>query len=55
MIEEVILVGDASVGKTSFLIRYTKQTIPKTVEPTVGVEYASKSYLLKDGVGIVKA
>lgn len=50
------MVGDTAVGKTSFLIRYTKNIIPsKKTTPTLGVEYAAKNVLLKDGIGIVKA
>ncbi|EGR30779.1 Ras family protein, putative [Ichthyophthirius multifiliis] len=54
-IQKVILVGDARVGKTSFLIRYVKGVLPKNQLPTIGVEYLSKSVLLQDGEGIVKA
>lgn len=34
--------------------RYTKNTVKNTV-PTIGVEYATKCVLLKNGAGIVKA
>lgn len=34
--------------------RYTKNIITKTQEPTIGVEYATKNMLLKNGGGIVK-
>ena len=34
--------------------RYTKNTTKNTV-PTIGVEYATKCVLLKNGAGIVKA
>jgi GTPase SAR1 family protein len=51
----VILVGDPSVGKTSFLIRLTKNVISKPPQPTVGIEYATQSILLQNGEGIVKA
>ena len=36
------------------ICRYTKNTIKNTV-PTIGVEYATKCVLLKNGAGIVKA
>lgn len=52
---QVILVGDPSVGKTSYLLRLTKNIISKTPQPTIGIEYATQSMLLKNGEGIVKA
>ena len=58
----VILVGDAQVGKTSYLIRLciniinnlkrvlrcTKNVFFKNTKPTVGVEYATKCVVLKN-------
>ena len=37
------------------LKRYTKGVFPKNPGPTIGVEYDTKTYLLKDGSGLVKA
>lgn len=34
--------------------RYTKNILTKTLEPTIGVEYATKNMLLNNGSGIVK-
>ena len=51
---QVILVGDQRVGKTSFLTRYTKNIMLKNPETTIGVEYTSKSILLKNHDVIVK-
>ena len=51
----VIMVGDPSVGKTSFLTRYTRNVMPDNMNPTIGVEYSSKCILLRNGEGIVKA
>ena len=50
----VILVGDAAVGKTCFLNRYIKGTVPKQKTPTVGVEFATKAVELNNSV-MVKA
>ncbi|CAD8185673.1 unnamed protein product [Paramecium pentaurelia] len=52
---KIILVGDSSVGKTSFLIRLTKNVIKKQSQPTIGVEYAAQSILLADVDKIVKS
>eukprot|EP00826_Nyctotherus_ovalis_P065494 TRINITY_DN962_c0_g4_i2.p1 TRINITY_DN962_c0_g4~~TRINITY_DN962_c0_g4_i2.p1 ORF type:complete len:199 (-),score=55.75 TRINITY_DN962_c0_g4_i2:140-736(-) len=46
----VVLVGDASVGKTFLLNRYIKNTVPKNPNPTIGVEFASKVVKLRGEV-----
>jgi len=51
---KVLLIGDARVGKTSFLTRYTKNVVNKNPQPTIGVEYSTKSIILKNG-SVVKA
>ena len=50
----VILIGDVSVGKTSMLHRFLKNSLPKSTSPTIGVEFATKNVVMKDGV-LVKA
>ncbi|KAL7067589.1 putative Rab11b protein [Cryptosporidium serpentis] len=51
---KIILVGDATVGKTHLLSRYTRDTLPKTPQPTIGVEFATRTVPLAIG-GTVKA
>ena len=51
---KIILVGDASVGKTCLLTQYLKGQMPKTTAPTIGVEFATKNVALRNG-GTVKA
>jgi Rab family protein len=51
---KIILVGDASVGKTCLLTQYLKGTLPKNPAPTIGVEFATKNVVLRNG-GTVKA
>eukprot|EP01055_Gregarina_sp_Pseudo9_P005617 Gregarina_sp_Pseudo_9__5616@NODE_772_length_2234_cov_57_841002_g727_i0_p2_GENE_NODE_772_length_2234_cov_57_841002_g727_i0NODE_772_length_2234_cov_57_841002_g727_i0_p2_ORF_typecomplete_len241_score41_44Ras/PF00071_22/5_4e54Roc/PF08477_13/6_2e25Arf/PF00025_21/4_7e16Gtr1_RagA/PF04670_12/3_3e07SRPRB/PF09439_10/1_7e06GTP_EFTU/PF00009_27/6_3e06MMR_HSR1/PF01926_23/0_00017FeoB_N/PF02421_18/0_00046AAA_22/PF13401_6/0_0017TniB/PF05621_11/0_014AAA_5/PF07728_14/0_24ANAPC1/PF12859_7/0_16_NODE_772_length_2234_ len=51
---KIILVGDATVGKTHLLSRYTRGTLPRTPQPTVGVEFATHTVPLAVG-GTVKA
>eukprot|EP01053_Blabericola_migrator_P001029 Blabericola_migrator_1__1028@NODE_1259_length_4956_cov_202_857435_g848_i1_p4_GENE_NODE_1259_length_4956_cov_202_857435_g848_i1NODE_1259_length_4956_cov_202_857435_g848_i1_p4_ORF_typecomplete_len182_score23_71Ras/PF00071_22/4_1e53Roc/PF08477_13/3_2e24Arf/PF00025_21/2_1e16SRPRB/PF09439_10/3e08GTP_EFTU/PF00009_27/3e06Gtr1_RagA/PF04670_12/3_5e06MMR_HSR1/PF01926_23/7e06FeoB_N/PF02421_18/1_8e05AAA_22/PF13401_6/0_00054Septin/PF00735_18/0_0072PduVEutP/PF10662_9/0_015TniB/PF05621_11/0_017Bac_DnaA/PF00308 len=46
---KIVLVGDASVGKTHLISRYTNNTLPKAPNPTVGVEFSSKVIDLPDG------
>jgi len=48
----VILVGDASVGKTNIVSRIVKSNeniAQKNIAPTIGVEFASKLKKLSDG------
>ena len=45
----VILIGDVSVGKTCLLSRYLKNQLPKSAGPTIGVEFATKNVIMKDG------
>ncbi|KAK6589563.1 Rablib [Cryptosporidium xiaoi] len=51
---KIILVGDATVGKTHLLSRYTRDALPKTPQPTIGVEFATRTVPLSIG-GTVKA
>ncbi len=51
---KIILVGDASVGKTCLLNQYIKGVLPKNPAPTIGVEFATKNVALRSG-GTVKA
>ena len=53
-LQKIVLIGDASVGKTSLLGRYKDNRFPETVQPTIGVCFATKNILLKNG-GTVKA
>lgn len=52
---KVVLVGDATVGKTHLLSRYVKGTLPATVSATIGVEFATRNVELPGGQGTVKA
>jgi len=51
---KVVLVGDATVGKTHLLSRYIKGTLPKAPTATIGVELATRMVPLAVG-GTVKA
>lgn len=53
-IYKVVLVGDATVGKTHLLSRYVKGTLPKAPTATIGVEFATRTIPLAVG-GTVKA
>jgi small GTP-binding protein len=49
---KIILVGDASVGKTHLLNRYIKGTLPKHNVPTIGVEFATRTVTLPSGANV---
>lgn len=51
---KIILVGDATVGKTHLLSRYIRGTLPKAPQATIGVEFATRTVPLEVG-GTVKA
>merc|ERR1719343_986023 len=51
---KVVLVGDATVGKTHLLARYIKGQLPKAPTATIGVEFATRTVALELG-GTVKA
>lgn len=46
---KVVLVGDATVGKTHLLSRYVKSRLPKAPTATVGVEFATRIVKLNNG------
>eukprot|EP00444_Apocalathium_aciculiferum_P065124 CAMPEP_0183549896 /NCGR_PEP_ID=MMETSP0371-20130417/63851_1 /TAXON_ID=268820 /ORGANISM="Peridinium aciculiferum, Strain PAER-2" /LENGTH=206 /DNA_ID=CAMNT_0025753833 /DNA_START=76 /DNA_END=696 /DNA_ORIENTATION=- len=46
---KVVLVGDASVGKTNLLSRYMKGVLPRNAAATVGVEFATRTVKLDPG------
>mmetsp|Transcript_23575 Transcript_23575/g.66101 ORF Transcript_23575/g.66101 Transcript_23575/m.66101 type:complete len:214 (+) Transcript_23575:45-686(+) len=51
---KVVMVGDATVGKTHLLSRYIKGSLPKAPTATIGVEFATRTVPLAVG-GTVKA
>ena len=46
---KLVLIGDMGVGKTHLLERYKTGNLPKTMPPTIGVEFASKIVPLRNG------
>ena len=51
---KIIMIGDASVGKSNLLLRYTKNTFNEDQKATIGVEFQTKS-IKKDDGKILKA
>ncbi|CDR94109.1 Rab11b protein, putative [Babesia bigemina] len=51
---KIILLGDATVGKSHLLSHYIRGTLPKQAKATIGVEFATRTVPLASG-GTVKA
>ena len=51
---KIIIIGDASVGKTALLSKYLKGVFPASPLPTVATEFATKIIQIKEG-GYIKA
>ena len=46
---KILLLGDSSVGKTCFLMRYTENTFQEIHMSTIGLDYKLKNVQLDDG------
>ena len=40
---KLVLIGDAGVGKSNIMSRFTQNTFSQNTEPTIGVEFSSKN------------
>jgi len=49
---KVLLLGDTTVGKTRFLMKYTDKTFQDVHISTIGLDYRLKSMVLKNGKNI---
>ena len=49
---KVLLLGDSSVGKTCFLMKYTDEAFQETHMATIGLDYRLKSMKLKNGKAV---
>ena len=46
---KILLLGDSTVGKTCFLMKYTDKTFQEEHMTTIGFDYRIKSMKLKNG------
>ncbi len=49
---KIVLLGDINVGKTSIVLRYSKNIFKNTYLPTIGGAYTQKNLLLENGINI---
>ncbi|EZG46954.1 small GTPase family Rab subfamily protein [Gregarina niphandrodes] len=49
---KVILLGDATVGKTHLVSRYTRGTLPQQPKATIGVEFVTKQVAVAPDVSV---
>ncbi len=52
IVYKILLLGDTSVGKTCFLLRYTDKIFEESHISTIGLDYRLKSMTLKNGKNI---
>ena len=45
---KILTLGDSSAGKTCIIFRYVDNNFPKNNMPTLGIEYKTKSILIKN-------
>ena len=50
MIFKIVLIGDASVGKTNILSKYLNNEFDANSKATVGVEFATKNFTIEENV-----
>ncbi len=43
---KILLIGDAAVGKSSLLMRYTDNKFPDNYMATIGIDFRIKSFTL---------
>ena len=49
LLYKILLLGDSSVGKTCFLMRYSDNTFQEIHMSTIGLDYKLKNVQLDDG------
>ena len=49
---KVLLLGDSTVGKTCFLMKYTDKSFQEVHMSTIGLDYRLKTMTLKNGKNI---
>ena len=51
---KIVVLGDADVGKTSLLMRYTQGKEPKNMKPTIGADFQKKEVVVDNTVVTVQ-
>ena len=45
---KILIIGNSGVGKTSFLLRFTKDSFKSGILPTTGIDFQSKVIVCND-------
>ena len=51
---KIVVLGDANVGKTSLLTRYTEDKAPVSTKPTIGADFKKKEVIIKESTVTVQ-
>ena len=46
---KILVIGDAAVGKSNIMLRYTENKFDSSKEPTIGTEFFNKELNLENG------
>ena len=47
---KILLIGDAAIGKSSILLRYTDDKFPENYMATIGIDFRIKSFTLDNKI-----
>lgn len=51
---KIVVLGDANVGKTSLLMRYTQGKNPQNMKPTIGADFQKKEVVVNNTIVTVQ-
>ena len=51
---KIVVLGDASVGKTSLLMRYSQGKNPQNTKPTIGADFQKKEVIINNTINNVQ-
>ena len=51
---KIVVLGEADVGKTSLLMRYTQSKTPQNIKPTIGADFQKKEVVVNNTIVTVQ-